>query len=192
MIEGMKYVGLALGLVGAVACNGSETTRQAATESSQAPMTAAATPPPPPARVMPAVETVVPPNVRCQARRVFFATDSAALSDESRRDLTNYARCLTSTSPNEDVVLRGRADPRGTEPYNLTLSEQRAEAVATFLQSQGVTADRIRVRALGEEGMTEGMPELWPTQRRVNIVPVEANGQAAPAMSSSSGGTPTN
>lgn len=182
MLERMKYVGLAVGLVGAGAC-----TRPAATEPTQAPVMAAATPPP--MRVRPAVETVTPPNVRCQTRRIFFATDSAELSEESRQDLTNYARCLTNANPTEDVVLRGRADPRGTEPYNQALSERRAETVASFLQAQGVTADRIRLRALGEEGMTEGMPELWPTQRRVTIAPVGANGQPAPAMGSNYVGT---
>lgn len=174
----LKWMALGFGLVGAVACNSSDNAHRAVAESTAAPMhqEAASPPRPAPARVMPAV-AVVSADPHCQMRRVFFATDSAALAEESRGDLTAYARCLSSAT-HEDVVLRGRADPRGTEDYNQSLSEQRAEAVATFLQAQGVASDRITVQALGETGAIEGMPQLWPQQRRVTIQPVGSGGAA--------------
>lgn len=153
-----------------------------------------ATPPPPPpppveprptttvVRVLPAV--VIPSTEpRCRTRQIFFATESADLSEEARNDLTAYARCLQNTAVQEDITLRGRTDPRGTDDYNEALSRRRAEAVATFLQSQGVSANQLRVRALGETGASEGMPDLWPQQRRVTAVPTDSALDAAPAPS---------
>jgi outer membrane protein OmpA-like peptidoglycan-associated protein len=172
----LNVVGLVLGLVGAVACNSSDNEHRAVAQTTAAPMRHEPMMPPAPARAMPAV-ALVTADPHCQMRRVFFATDSAALTEESRGDLTAYAHCLSSAT-HEDVVLRGRADPRGTESYNQTLSEQRAEAVATFLQTQGVAADRIQVQALGESGDVEGMPQLWPQQRRVTIRPADSGGMA--------------
>jgi outer membrane protein OmpA-like peptidoglycan-associated protein len=54
------------------------------------------------------------------------------------------------------------------------LSERRAEAVATFLRAAGVADDRIRLRALDEGGSIDGMPDLWPQQRRVTVTTAPA------------------
>ena len=114
---------------------------------------------------------VVPREARCRMRQVFFASNSAELDDEARRQLSAYARCLAGAPDDQDVLLTSHTDASGTEDYNQTLSEQRAEAVAAFLQSRGVAEDRIEIRALGDQGVIEGVPGLWPLQRRVTLAP---------------------
>lgn len=169
-------LGLALGLCGLPGCDRPQSEAPAPNPATNA---SAAHPlvKPSSLRVLPAV-VLISGEARCQTRRIFFAHESAELTDESQRELMGYARCLTTANPDEGVIVRGRADPRGTELYNQSLSERRAEAAAAFLQLHGVTPDRITIRALGEEGMQEGMPELWSAQRRVTATPVALRGGA--------------
>ena len=126
-----------------------------------------------PARVQSGV-SVLAVNVErnCRPGAVFFETDSAELTDEGKQALDAMARCLRGTDDGEDVTLRGRTDPRASEDYNETLGRQRATAVASYLRTDGeVDESDFEIRALGEEGATEEMPKLWPTQRNTTIRP---------------------
>lgn len=50
----------------------------------------------------------------------------------------------------------GHADQIGADPYNLRLSEQRAEAVRAYLVGKGVDAARIRTEGKGEREAVTG------------------------------------
>ena len=50
----------------------------------------------------------------------------------------------------EVVLVTGHADRIGKEAYNQKLSERRADAVKSYLVSQGVDAKRIETAAKGE------------------------------------------
>ena len=62
----------------------------------------------------------------------------------------------------------GHADRIGTDPYNLRLSEQRAEAVRAYLIGKGVAAGSIRTEGKGErEAMTgDACKKLGPEKRK--------------------------
>jgi OmpA family/PEGA domain len=49
-----------------------------------------------------------------------------------------------------DLLIVGHADVRGAGNYNMSLSERRAMLVKDFLMSQGITADKIQIRADGK------------------------------------------
>ena len=49
------------------------------------------------------------------------------------------------------LMVVGHADVRGSEKYNLALSERRDEAVKEYLISQGIAPDRIETRAEGKD-----------------------------------------
>jgi OOP family OmpA-OmpF porin len=49
------------------------------------------------------------------------------------------------------IVLRGHSDSAGSDRANLAVSQRRAEAVAAWLEDHGVSADRIRIVAFGEQ-----------------------------------------
>lgn len=73
------------------------------------------------------------------------------------------------------VSLAGHTDPRGTEEYNLKLSEARAAKVSEFLMSHGFTGE-VRVSGLGEsdipeppEGIEPGSEEHFRIARRVTF-----------------------
>ena len=62
----------------------------------------------------------------------------------------------------------GHADRIGRDPYNLRLSQQRAEAVRAYLVGKGVDAARIRTEAKGEgEAATgEACKNMGPESRK--------------------------
>ena len=56
----------------------------------------------------------------------------------------------------DSVSVVGHADQIGTDPYNLRLSEQRADAVRAYLAGKGVDAGRIRTEGRGEKEAVTG------------------------------------
>lgn len=123
-----------------------------------------------PQRVQPAV-TILAVDVDCPAVPVFFDADSATLGDDDRQTLATLAQCLQGTGEAESVRVVGMASAPGGEDYNDVLAAQRATNVASFLRMNGVSEGRFRITAIGEDGATAGMPELYPAQRAAVIVP---------------------
>jgi outer membrane protein OmpA-like peptidoglycan-associated protein len=60
------------------------------------------------------------------------------------------ARVIASHPAIEMVEVRGHTDDRGSDAFNLKLSEKRAEAVVAYLVAQGVPAARLRAAGRGE------------------------------------------
>jgi OOP family OmpA-OmpF porin len=66
------------------------------------------------------------------------------------------------------IDAAGHADRIGTVPYNLRLSEQRAEAVRGYLVGKGVDTGSIHTEAKGERGAVTGeaCKNLGPEKRK--------------------------
>ena len=58
---------------------------------------------------------------------------------------------LLMKTPSLDVSIIGHTDARGDSEYNQRLSETRANVVAKYLRSKGVTLNRIKVFGMGED-----------------------------------------
>ena len=118
------------------------------------------TPPPPPAPTPPPpptpteapvdVETIESLTKSGVLKPVFFAYDSVVLSEEARGILQKNADWLKKRATAK-VMVEGHADSRGTNEYNLALSDRRAAAVREYVVSLGITADRVTSVAKGEE-----------------------------------------
>jgi outer membrane protein OmpA-like peptidoglycan-associated protein len=80
---------------------------------------------------------------------VLFASDQAELLPAAQQRLTEVAKALNSRNPNSQIVIEGHSDSKGSKSYNLELSARRAEAVRTYLISQGIGANRIQAQGLG-------------------------------------------
>jgi peptidoglycan-associated lipoprotein len=100
-----------------------------------------------------------------------FELDSAAIRDRAAESLRTVARCF-SDGPlkGRRVKLVGRADPRGTETYNLALGQDRAASVARFLEGAGLPRPMISTMSRGEMDATGADEEGWARDRRVDIV----------------------
>ncbi len=102
---------------------------------------------------------------------VYFNLDEASLSDEARASLARNADLLRAQAQ-FSVTIEGHADERGTNEYNLSLGERRANAVRDYLGSLGVEAGRLRTISYGEERpvCTATEESCWSQNRRGHMV----------------------
>jgi peptidoglycan-associated lipoprotein len=81
-------------------------------------------------------------------RRTFFAQGSAELDSVTKATLSKQAAWLVRY-PTWQVKVQGFSDDPGTPAANEQLSTRRADAVRSFLVSQGVSATRIDAKGYG-------------------------------------------
>ena len=80
---------------------------------------------------------------------VNFGFNSADLTATAKTNLDAVADVFLEF-PDTDLLIEGHTDSVGDAGYNMDLSRRRAQAVADYLQSKGVSAARFTVKALGE------------------------------------------
>ncbi len=85
---------------------------------------------------------------------VFFESGSSALDDVSQYELENVANLLKKY-PNVNFELSGHTDSQGDESANLSLSQSRADQVASFLRGLGTSSDRMKAKGYGESAPVE-------------------------------------
>jgi outer membrane protein OmpA-like peptidoglycan-associated protein len=82
---------------------------------------------------------------------VVFAPDSADLSGDAKAALDRIATTLRGRARPDTLVINGYADDLGAEATNVELSERRAARVAKYLETKGVSADRIATKSFGSQ-----------------------------------------
>lgn len=80
---------------------------------------------------------------------VTFDFDKATIRQEARATLERLAELILASGEGT-IAIEGHTDSRGEDAYNQRLSEQRAEAVATYLSTKGVSENRLQTRGFGE------------------------------------------
>ena len=73
---------------------------------------------------------------------ILFETNSSTLNSQSQDALSKFAQTLQNNSET-NVAISGHTDTTGSDAINQPLSEKRAESVANFLISKGVTRSRM-------------------------------------------------
>ena len=102
---------------------------------------------------------------------ILFAVNSTHITPSLRSDLAVLAQNLISY-PNSTIQIVGHTDNTGSADYNQSLSTERALAVSSILQQNGVPQFRIQSLGLGESQpiasnlTTEGRAQ----NRRVDVV----------------------
>jgi outer membrane protein OmpA-like peptidoglycan-associated protein len=106
---------------------------------------------------------------------ILFDVNSHSLKAETQSNLVDLARVLKKYE-DTNILIEGHTDNTGTDSYNKTLSEQRAEEVSAYLKTQGVTGGRITNHGYGEEQpIAENDTEAGRTQNRRVDVAIFAN-----------------
>ncbi|WP_026440570.1 OmpA family protein [Acidocella facilis] len=105
---------------------------------------------------------------------VDFASGSAVLTPQARATLDQLGKALTSQQlAAYHFKIVGHTDTTGTAPQNQTLSEQRADAVKSYLQTKfGVADTRLQASGVGEADLAVQTPPNTPNRqnRRVEII----------------------
>ncbi len=103
-------------------------------------------------------------------RDVFFKISTYNITKDEMYKVAEVARYMKQ-NPTTKVTVTGYADKgTGTMKINLRLAKERAEAVVKALVNEGIAADRIIAKSMGE---TEDQPYSTPVQNRVAICIVE-------------------
>jgi outer membrane protein OmpA-like peptidoglycan-associated protein len=115
---------------------------------------------------------------------VLFDTAQATLKPGADLALNRLATYM-SNNPDTKIIIEGHTDSRGSDGYNDALSERRANAVATALESRGIQASQIQPRGLGKSYpvASNDTPEGRQRNRRVEIVFSDTTGRFAQGAS---------
>ena len=80
---------------------------------------------------------------------VNFDFDKSTVKPEFMPEVQKVADFMKQ-NPGYSVVLEGHTDSKGSDAYNMKLSDQRAKAVAKALESLGVSKAKVTTEAYGE------------------------------------------
>jgi outer membrane protein OmpA-like peptidoglycan-associated protein len=147
------------------------------TTSVEAPPPAPAPAVAPPTSVTPGIS--VSEDIMKQCQLDLGAIDKAPKFDFDKSDLLpadyealrQIAVCFT-TGPMKGLgmTLVGRADPRGSEAYNFELGMKRANTVADYMETQGVSDRQIDAVSRGKLDATGTDDTTWSLDRRVDVL----------------------
>jgi outer membrane protein OmpA-like peptidoglycan-associated protein len=100
-----------------------------------------------------------------------FDLDSATIREESKKPLQDLATALKDGRLDTfKFQVEGHTDSRGTAAYNDALSARRAESVVSFLNSEGVVANRLVAVGKGFREPIDSVDLKAAINRRVRIV----------------------
>jgi peptidoglycan-associated lipoprotein len=99
--------------------------------------------------------------------RISFDFDQWDLTPAAREKLSAKAEVLREVA-NVSLRIEGHADERGSDEYNLVLSNRRAAAAMRFLVNQGIAQDRLEAVGYGEEQPLDSAENeaAWARNRR--------------------------
>jgi len=111
---------------------------------------------------------------------VLFDTGKSTLKPGAMSSINRLANFL-SQNPNTKVLIEGHTDSVGSDDYNIGLSERRARAVATELESRGIADSQIQTLGRGKDMPVASNDTAAGRQqnRRVEIVFSDASGRFA-------------
>lgn len=106
-----------------------------------------------------ACSSKMPTNIN--EEKVFFAFDSAVVSDEMAENL--HAQSLyMKKHPDINIIMEGHCDERGSTDYNLALGALRAGNAAHVVIKDGIEPTRIKTISYGKN-----KPQYFGTGEKV-------------------------
>jgi len=110
------------------------------------------------------------PEILDRASKVLFETGKAVIKSESYSLLDELATMLKKY-PDTRINLEGHTDNEGDDAANLTLSKNRAKAVAEYLVDKGIPLSRVSSDGFGESRpiVANDTPANKAKNRRVDM-----------------------
>ena len=105
------------------------------------------------------------------SEKILFEFSKSDLGAQAKTNLKSLVDILNKY-PNTNIEVQGHTDSRGSDEYNMGLSERRAKTVADYLKAQGIAANRITTKGFGESApaYSNDTPEGMAQNRRVEFI----------------------
>jgi outer membrane protein OmpA-like peptidoglycan-associated protein len=107
------------------------------------------------------------PRVAGRDLLITFANNSSVLTPQARSNARVFAEAIRSPALGAlRFEIGGHTNATGSRPANLTLSQQRAQALVDYLVSLGVDAGRLEARGFGfDRPINAGNPRAAENRR---------------------------
>jgi peptidoglycan-associated lipoprotein len=130
-------------------------------------------------------DKMTPDRETFRDQTVYFDLDKANVRSDQVSKLERVASEMKSSHAGKALRIEGHCDERGTEEYNRSLGERRAQSVREYLVRLGMDASMIQTITLGEErpAVPGHDDSAWSKNRRGEIILL------TPAGATAQGGT---
>ena len=82
--------------------------------------------------------------------KILFGFDKSDLSAVSKKNL-DKAISVLNKYPDTNIEVQGHTDSKGTQDYNMTLSDKRATNVSRYLSQKGIASSRLSTKPYGKD-----------------------------------------
>ena len=98
---------------------------------------------------------------------VYFGFDSFLLPSSETAKIDKVVQVLADNS-SYVCIVEGHCDERGSNEYNISLGEQRAQTIRAYITAAGIAQERIQTKSFGEEkpAVTGSGESAWRLNRR--------------------------
>src|SRR5260221_886955 len=93
--------------------------------------------------------TPIEVGVTVRLKNIYFDFDKTTLKPESYVELDKVVDFLKQNS-HVSIEISGHTDSKGSDEYNLNLSQGRSQAVVDYVASQGIDKNRLQAHGYGE------------------------------------------
>ena len=93
--------------------------------------------------------TPIEVGLTVRLKNIYFDFDKTTLKSESFVELNKVVDFL-QRNPNVSIEISGHTDSKGTDQYNLNLSQGRSQSVVDYIIGQGIESFRLQAKGYGE------------------------------------------
>lgn len=83
-------------------------------------------------------------------KNIYYEFDKSDLTQSSTTTIDTTLLIILEQNPSIVIEIGSHTDSKGTDKYNETLSQQRAESVVQYLISKGISQKRLKAKGYGE------------------------------------------
>jgi outer membrane protein OmpA-like peptidoglycan-associated protein/tetratricopeptide (TPR) repeat protein len=94
------------------------------------------------------IEKIVTPDV-VTLNEIYFEYDKSNITKEGAFELDKLVQVMTKY-PDMIILVKAHTDNRGSDAYNMALSERRAKSTVQYILSKGIAKSRISGKGYGE------------------------------------------
>jgi outer membrane protein OmpA-like peptidoglycan-associated protein len=94
------------------------------------------------------IEVIIKPT-EIVLNPIYFEFNKSNITQQGAFELDKLVQVMQST-PEMIILAKSHTDNRGSDSYNMNLSQRRAKATAQYVISKGIAAARITAKGFGE------------------------------------------